>query len=254
MFGSVSAVSVVLPTFNEAGNIGRLIPEIVENIRAAGVPAIEILVVDDDSPDRTWEIAAQAPIEPGTAEIRVIRRMENHGLTASIREGVETAKYDIVVWLDCDFSHPPDRIPQLLYMISQGFDVAVNSRYTVGGGEDRSGKGGALQLFLSHSLNWFVRFLLTASFSDYTSGFVAVRKDVLREIPLRGDYGEYFVDFIYRVLRTRKYRVCELPFLAPPRRSGESKTGSNLADYWKRGRKYLGTVAKLRYDALSGRV
>jgi dolichol-phosphate mannosyltransferase len=103
--------------------------------------------------------------------------------------------------MDCDYSHPPDRIPQMLYMLAQGYDVVVNSRYTVGGGESRSGKGGTLQRWLSGALNWSVRFMLRPSFSDYTSGFVAVRREVLAEIPLRGDYGEYFVDFIFRALR-----------------------------------------------------
>jgi dolichol-phosphate mannosyltransferase len=152
-----------------------------------------------------------------------------------------------VVWFDCDFSHPPECIPQLLFMIGQGFDVVVNSRYVVGGGEDRAGKGGGLQLFLSRLLNWGVRFLLYPSFSDYTSGFVAVRREVFATMALRGDYGEYFVDFIFRVLRDGRYRVCELPYFATPRRSGESKTGSNLLQYLQRGRKYLATVLKLRF-------
>jgi dolichol-phosphate mannosyltransferase len=242
----------VLPTFNEADNIRPLIAEIVMNLKESGVTSLEVIVVDDDSPDRTWEVASQTACEG--ASIKVIRRMSDHGLTPSIREGIAAATHDVVVWLDCDFSHPPDRIPQLIYMLGQGFDVAVNSRYTVGGGEERVGKGGGLQLVLSHTLNWLVRFLLSASFSDYTSGFVGVRRKVLDDIPLRGDYGEYFVDFIYRVIRTNKYRVCELPFLAPPRRSGESKTGTDLGDYWRRGRKYLAVVLALRWKVLLHRL
>ena len=82
--------------------------------------------------------------------------------------------------------------------------------------------------------------------SDFTSGFVATRRAVLDEYELTGDYGEYFIDFIFRVLQGRKFRVCELPYVAPPRRSGESKTGTSLAQYMKRGRKYLWTVVRLR--------
>jgi dolichol-phosphate mannosyltransferase len=88
--------------------------------------------------------------------------------------------------------------------------------------------------------------MLKPSFSDYTSGFVAVRRTVLADYELRGDYGEYFIDFIFRVLRGAKYRVCELPYVAPPRRSGESKTGTSLGQYLRRGRKYLWTVVRLR--------
>jgi dolichol-phosphate mannosyltransferase len=244
-------VSVILPTLNEAGNVVSLVLCTVDAIQKAGINEIEIIVVDDDSPDRTWEIASQIVCPP--AHVEVIRRMENHGLTASLLAGIEAARHDVIVWLDCDFSHPPERIPQMLYMLDQGFDVAVNSRYVVGGGEDRSGEWGAMQMFLSLSLNWFTRFFLDATFSDYTSGFVAVRKDVLREISLRGDYGEYFVDFIFRTLH-KKYRVCELPYMAMPRKSGESKTGKNLLQYLRRGRKYVGTVVRLRLAAISGRL
>jgi dolichol-phosphate mannosyltransferase len=247
----VASVSVIMPTLNEAGNIVSLIQCTVDSIRKAGIDEIEVIVVDDDSPDRTWEIASQIICPP--ACIEVIRRMEDHGLTASLSAGIEAARHNVIVWLDCDYSHPPERIPQMLYMLEQGFDVVVNSRYVVGGGEDRSGEWGAMQMFLSLSLNWFTRFFLDATFADYTSGFVAVRRDVLREIPLHGDYGEYFVEFIFRALH-KKYRVCELPYMAMPRRSGESKTGANLVQYLRRGRKYVGTVLRLRLAAIIGRL
>ena len=247
----ITSVSVIMPTLNEAGNIVSLIQATADVIQKAGIGEIEIIVVDDDSPDRTWELASQVVCPP--ARVRVIRRMEDHGLTASLSAGVEAASHAVIVWLDSDFSHPPERIPQMLYMLEQGFDLSVNSRYVVGGGEDRSGEWGAMQMFLSLTLNWFTRFFLEATFADYTSGFVAVRRDVLKEIPLHGDYGEYFVDFIFRTLR-KKYRVCELPYMAMPRRSGESKTGKNLLQYLRRGRKYVGTVIRLRLAAILGRL
>lgn len=241
------SVSVIMPTFNESGHIQDLICETAGALNDFGVQEYEIIVVDDDSPDRTWEKASQtvcyAPVN-----VRVIRRMQDHGLTASIREGITSAKYDVVVWMDCDFSHPPEKIPQMLFMLQQGYDVVVNSRYVIGGGEEREGKGGLLQLFLSKLLNWSVRFMLKPSFSDYTSGFVAVRKQILNKIQLRGDYGEYFVDFIYRTIKSG-YRICEIPYLAKPRRSGESKTGTNLIQYARRGSKYLWAVLRLRLSS-----
>ena len=247
----ITGASIILPTLNEAGNIVSLIQSTVAALQQAGINPIEIIVVDDDSPDRTWEIASTVICPPAIVE--VIRRMENHGLTASLSAGIAAARQAVVVWLDCDFSHPPERIPQMLYMLNQGFDVVVNSRYVVGGGEDRSGEWGAMQMFLSLTLNWFTRFFLDASFADYTSGFVAVRREVMQEIPLRGDYGEYFVDFIFRTLR-KKYKVCELPYMAMPRRSGESKTGTNLLQYLRRGRKYIDTIARLRLATLLGKL
>lgn len=129
----ITYVSVIMPTLNEAGNILSLIQCTVDALQKAGVNEIEIIVVDDDFPDRTWEIASQIVCPP--AHIEVICRMENHGLTASLSAGIEAARHNVIVWLDCDFSHPPEYIPQMLYMLDQGFDVVVNSRYVVGGGE-----------------------------------------------------------------------------------------------------------------------
>ena len=194
-----SGVSVVMPTFNEAGHIQDLIRETMRALSEDGVKDFEIIVVDDDSPDLTWEMAEKTPgIEP--SRLKVVRRTEDHGLTASIRDGIRAAKYYVVIWMDCDFSHPPEKIPQMLYMLGEGYDVVVNSRYAIGGGEDRGGKGGALQLVLSRLLNWGIRFMLKPSFSDYTSGFIAARRSVLDAHELTGDYGEYFIDFIYRIL------------------------------------------------------
>lgn len=242
------SVSVVMPTYNEAGHIQDLIRETMEALIDAGITDYEVILVDDDSPDRTWE-KARSTSGIDSARLRIIRREQDRGLTASLREGIQASRNAVVVWMDCDFSHPPEKIPQMIYMLQQGYDVVVNSRYAIGGGEDRSGKGGALQLLLSRLLNWGIRFMLKPSFSDYTSGFAAVRRPVLMELGLRGDYGEYFIDFIYRAIQSGKYRICELPYVAPPRRSGESKTGSTLLQYGRRGIKYLWTVVALRLDS-----
>lgn len=240
----IRSVSIIMPTYNEAGNVADLIRDSVRIVKEFGVSDIEVVVVDDDSPDQTWKVVMDT--ECPDAHIRVFRRLHDHGLTASLNEGIAAAQKEVIVWLDCDFSQPPDRIPQMLYMIDQGYDVVVNSRYVLGGGEARSGKGGALQLYLSRRLNGVLRFLLDSSFYDYTSGFVAVRRVVFSDMRLSGDYGEYFIDFIYRILRDRRYRVCELPYIMQPRRSGESKTGSSLFQFLKRGRKYIWTILKLR--------
>ena len=115
------SVSVIMPTFNEGGHIQDLICETVKALTTSGIQNYEIIVVDDDSPDRTWEKAAQVTCDQ-PVNVRVIRRMENHGLTVSIRDGIASAESEIIVWMDCDFSHPPEKIPQMLYMIRQGYD------------------------------------------------------------------------------------------------------------------------------------
>ena len=238
------SVSLIMPTYNEAGNIADLMRAAVANISTAGVTDIEVIVADDDSPDLTWQIAA-ATVIPG-ATVNVLRRLNNRGLTPSLNDAIAAAKHEVIVWLDCDFSQPPECIPQLLAKIAEGYDVAVNSRYLPGGGENRSGDGSFIHLFLSRCLNYSLRYLLDPSFTDYTSGFIAARRVVFREFSLRGDYGEYFIDLIYRLLLAKRFRVVELPYVMQTRRSGVSKTGTNLLHYLQRGRKYLTTVRALR--------
>jgi dolichol-phosphate mannosyltransferase len=246
-----NSVSIILPTYNEAGNIADLILCCEREIKSYGVKLIEIIVVDDDSPDLTWQIAEQ--VNPKFSTLKVIRRLENRGLTNSIQAGIDASSHQYIGWMDCDFSHPPNKIPQLIYMLDHGFDVAVNSRYTIGGGEERSGKGGAIQLFLSQALNWSIRFLLFPKFSDYTSGFILVKRNVLLRFKLKGDYGEYFLDLIYRMLCSKDIKICEMPYIADPRNSGESKTGNTLRDYIRRGRKYFLTALRLKFTGLHGR-
>lgn len=240
----VLSVSLILPTYNEAGNIANLMLDAVLQVRNCGIDDIEVIVVDDDSPDLTWQIAAATAI-PG-AEVRVLRRMENRGLTASLNDGIATARHEVIVWFDCDYSQPPECIPQLLEKVRDGYDVAVNSRYLPEGGERRSGDGSAVHLLLSRCLNYALRYLLDSSLTDYTSGFIAARRTVFRHIRLRGDYGEYFIDLIYRILLDERFTVVEVPYFMQPRRSGVSKTGTNLMHYLRRGRKYVAMVMELR--------
>jgi dolichol-phosphate mannosyltransferase len=240
----ISGVSLIMLTYNEAGHISELIVEAARSVMSAGVPDVEVIVVDDDSPDMTWKLAEETSC-PG-AEIRVIRRMSDHGVTRSIIEGVAAARNEVLVWFDCDFSQPPECIPQLLMAIEKGCDVAVNSRYVTGGGEERTGEGGALQMILSRLLNRFARFMLKSSFHDYTSGFVAVRREVCDKICFQGEYHEYFIGFIYQALCFDQYRVCELPYRMVPRKSGESKTGRCLTDFLQKGWRYLRAIILLR--------
>jgi dolichol-phosphate mannosyltransferase len=236
------SLTVVMPTFNEAENIAPLIRATLQEIRAHFTcRSLEVLVVDDDSPDETWRIAATTD----DAAVRVIRRMTDHGLRKSIEQGINEARGDIVLWMDCDFSHPPRYIPQLVACVCVGFDIAVNSRYVASGEDVREGKGTWLQRILSWLLNHATWLMLGQAFRDYTSGFIAARTAVIRDLGLRGDYGEYFIDLIFRAVCAGQ-RVIELPYRNEPRAAGESKTGTNVFDYARRGLKYIWFLVKLR--------
>ncbi len=240
---SPELVSIVLPTLNEAANIARLICAIQTH---AAFP-FEIIVVDDDSPDGTWRIVQElAAADP---RVRLIHRVGRRGLTSAIQEGIDSAQGGVVVWMDCDFSMPPELIPRLVHaVLHEGYDLAVGSRFVPGGSGKHNLRGTRdnwLGVALSSLLNYALRFWLGSSFRDYTSGFIACHHRVLQEIRLVGDYGEYFMALIYQA-RRRGFRIIEIPYVCAPREFGESKTGSTLWQYARRGIKYLRTAMRLR--------
>jgi dolichol-phosphate mannosyltransferase len=240
-------VSVILPTLNEAENIVPLIERIL-----GAVPYVrEVIVVDDASPDGTADVAERLAREGPDGRIRVMRRATDHGLTKSLAHGAQVASGEILVWMDCDLSMPPEDIPRLLDGIARGHDVVVGSRFVTGGrgkGETAGTRDSRLSVLLSSALNRLLQILLDGRFKDYTSGFIAVRRQVVLDLGLRGDYGEYFIDLIYRAMRAG-HRVLEVPYVCVPREHGVSKTATDLAGYVRRGRKYLMTALALRWGS-----
>jgi dolichol-phosphate mannosyltransferase len=233
-------LSVILPTYNEAGNIVLLLRELREVL--AGIE-FEIIVVDDDSPDGTWKLVeTERASMPG---LTLLRRIGRRGLTSALLDGIRASKGDLVVWMDCDFTTPPNVIPRLAAKMSEGFDIAVASRYVAGGRDARTDSPG--RRMASRVIVELARALLVRDFHDYTSGFVMVRREVLDSIALRGDYGEYFMDFIVRAHRSGR-RIAEIPFVPVSRRHGESKTDP---DFFRKGIKYLATVGRLWLESRS---
>jgi len=235
-------VSVVFPTYNERDNIEPLILEALKYTPAD----TEVIVVDDDSPDGTWKVVEDlARTHPN---VHLIRRTAKRGLASALRDGLAVSRGDVIVWSDCDFSMPPPKIADLLAEIGKGRDVAVGSRFVAGGGvQIVTGSNDTLLAYLmSVALNKSIQRLLGRQFKDYTSGFIAFRRRVLDKIALRGDYGEYFIDFIYRA-RKLGYDVVEIPYMCVERRSGVGKTGSHFFDYLRKGWKYVWLTLKLRF-------
>lgn len=238
-------ISVVLPTYNEKQNIAVLIEKIFEHLGQN----TEILVVDDNSPDGTWQIVEE--LIQTHPNLHLIRRLDKRGLTSAITDGIKAASGDVVAWMDCDLSMPPEKLKDLQDKIDEGYDAAVASRFVKGGGvEIRTGSGDTvLAYILSLSLNRFVQTILDSSFKDYTSGFIMIKKSILEEIPLKGDYGEYFIDLIFRT-RKKGYQTIEIPYLCKARRQGVSKTGTNLFQYLSRSSKYLKVTLGLKFSRL----
>jgi len=238
-------VSVIFPTYNERDNIGPLIREVLKYTPAD----TEVIVVDDNSPDGTWQVVEDLAEE--LPNVFLLRRMDKRGLASALRDGIAFSKGDVIVWSDCDFSMPPHKIKDLLAGIAGGLDIAVGSRYVKGGGvQIVTGSNDTLLAYLmSVALNRFIRLLLGRDFGDYTSGFIAFRRRILDKITLRGDYGEYFIDFIYRA-RMLGFKIAEIPYMCVERRTGVGKTGQKFSDFIRKGWKYVWLTVKLRFTRI----
>ena len=230
-------LSVVLPTFNERGNIVPLIEEIARILRS--MPH-EILVMEDRSPDGTADAAREAAERFPQTE--VVERDPPHGLTVSILDGVRRSGGEYVAWLDCDFSHPPELLPRLLSPLEAGeADITAASRYVPGGADERDSSAARWASILITRL---ARWLVDRRVLDYTTGYLMARREVILELGLRGDYGEYCIELLGTAVR-RGLRVLEIPYRNVPRREGESKTATNFFGFVRRGWRYLVTIGRL---------
>jgi len=171
-------LSVIIPTFNEEENILTIIAEVDAVLRKNNING-EILVVDDNSRDRT--IALVRELHTKKENVNILVRMEDHGLSQSVADGFSHASSDIFVVIDADLSHPPALIPQMYNEIRAGNDVVIGSRYMEGGGIR---KWPLKRRLISIGATFLGR-LLFPDITDPVSGFFAIRKEVIAHAPLK---------------------------------------------------------------------
>jgi dolichol-phosphate mannosyltransferase len=233
-------ISVILPTYNEKGNIEKLIEKIFSNLPQD----IETIVIDDDSPDGTWKVVEN--ISKRDSRVRLVRRINQRGLTSAIARGISLSKGQIVVWMDGDFSMPPPVLPQLTGEIGP-FDIVVGSRYVKGGKDMRSSR---FRVLMSKVFDTLAQLFLQVPVRDLTTGFVAAKKEVFNTLSLSGDYGDYCIDFLYRAVK-QGFKVKEIPYVCLPRSTGKTKTNPHVFKLIRHGCIYIWTVLKLRLSGPS---
>ncbi len=210
-------VIVVVPTYNEIENLPLLLPQILEQD-----PRIEVLVVDDDSPDGTgkWaeEIAASEP------RVHVLHRAAKEGLGKAYRAGLRMALdlgADFVVQMDADFSHPPETLRTMLAEI-EDHDVVMGSRYL----HDITVINWPIErILLSYFGNWYARLITGLPITDTTGGFRCMRRSLLERVGLeriRSDGYAFQIEMNFRFF-SQGARVKEIPFFFLDRTRGTSK-------------------------------
>ena len=212
---------VVIPTYNEAENIAPLISAIHE-----ACPELDVLVVDDGSPDGTAEIAREM------ARVEVLERPGKMGLGTAYVAGFQRALaqgYDRIGGMDADFSHTPAVLPKLLALLDS-HDVAVGARYVPGGG---TRNWGLHRRILSRTSNLVARFMLGFSAHDVTSGYRFYRREVLEAIgldSLKSEGYAFLVELLYRAMK-KGFTIGETPIIFEDRREGCSKI--NKSEIWR---------------------
>lgn len=231
-----ASISVVMPSYNERDNIPEAIKRIVDTL---GDDLFEVIIVDDNSPDKTWELVEQMHKED--KRVKVIRRLDKRGLASALEDGTNAAEGDIIVWLDCDLGIPPEDITKLVAKIPE-YDIAIGSRYVPGGMDTRHWFRG----WLSTVFNFYVRLFLGRHFWDWTSGFAAAKKEVMREAPLTDAvFGDYFIEWVY-VCTLKKFKMIEVPYRYGLRKAGDSKTDGDLRVFFKLAIAYFWRVIQIR--------
>ncbi len=230
-----SDVSVVLPSYNERENVIAVVDKIS---KAVGSRLLEIIIVDDNSPDETWKVVE----EYGHPKVRLIRRMDEKGLASALDDGIRAAKGNIVVWMDCDLGLSPEEIPGLVSNLDT-YDVAIASRYVKGGKDPRP----FFRVGLSVVLNAYCILFLGWGVRDYTSGFAAVKRQVFDTVSFsRRGFGEYFIDFAYKA-KKNKFKIIEVPCIYNVRPGGVSKSDGDIKTLLRLGKDYGIRVLKLRF-------
>lgn len=223
----MAAPIVILPTLNEAENLPRMVAALLD----LPLPGLRVLVVDDNSPDGTGRLADKlAQRHPGRVSVLHRRQRQGYGpaTLAGFRAALATDA-QLILQMDCDFSHQPHHLPELVAMAADA-DVVIGSRYVPGGSVDRN--WGLLRKLLSQWANGvYVRLLLDLPVRDATGGFRLWRREALESLDLENvrSNGYVFQVEMICMAHRRGLRIAELPIHFPDRVAGDSKMGLHIA-------------------------
>jgi dolichol-phosphate mannosyltransferase len=234
---------VIIPTYNERENIARIIEAILEKD-----PRLEVLVVDDGSPDGTGDIVES--IGASNRRVHLLRRAKKMGLGTAYIAGFKWAlerRYDYIFEMDADFSHDPGHLPEFLRAIETA-DLVIGSRYQ--GGKVTVVNWPMSRLLLSYFANVYARIVTGVPLWDLTAGFKCFRRTVLESIDLddvRSNGYAFQIEVHFRSWR-KKFRIVEIPIVFVDRTEGTSKMSKAIV------REAVWMVWRLRFWALRGRL
>jgi dolichol-phosphate mannosyltransferase len=237
--GAPKRLSVIVPTFNEASNIGELVHRLASLLDPAFGEDYEIIVVDDNSPDRTWELAQRLALEH--PRLRVMRRETERGLSSAIVRGWQAARSDILCVIDADLQHPPELVLELYRVIASGVDMAVASRHVIGGGVSDWSFARRVVSRTAQLIGLLILPGIVGRVSDPLSGYFMIRRTAIEAIEL---HPLGYKILIEALARGKFARIAEVPYVFNERARGGSKATAKV--YLE----YLRHLARLRFATL----
>ncbi|MBK6774175.1 MAG: polyprenol monophosphomannose synthase [Ignavibacteria bacterium] len=215
----MNKILVIIPTYNEADNIQKIIPEVLKN--SSPENEFNVLVVDDNSPDGTAELAESL----NNSNVKILKREKKSGLGTAYLAGFKYAiknNYDYVFEMDADFSHDPKYLKVFIDKILEGYDLVIGSRYING----ISVLNWPLRrLIMSYLASVYTRMVTGLKVMDTTAGFMCYKVDSLKQINLdevRSNGYSFQIEMKFKFYK-RGYKIFEVPILFIDRREGESK-------------------------------
>ena len=221
---TVAGHLIIIPTYNESDNIEKLL-----DLISRTDPAAHVLIVDDNSPDRTYEIVERLMQTSYPGRLFLLKRAGKLGLGTAYIAGFKWAlarDYDYIFEMDADFSHDPKYLPAFLTAIEK-HDLVLGSRYVPGGGVKN---WGLLRKFISRGGSLYARTILGLSLRDLTGGFKCFRRQVLESIDLdavKSNGYSFQIEMTYRA-KCKGFRICETPIVFEDRTAGKSKMSRKI--------------------------
>jgi len=231
-------VSVILPTYNEEGNIKRLVDALKHNLKKYDY---EIIVVDDNSKDKTPSIINDLARKEKDRVV-ALHRYGIKGIFSAIQDGIRISRGEFVVIMDADFSHPPHIVPKLLVHIKD-YDIVSGSRFIKGSGIEAP----FMRKATTKALNTVVRIILGLKPRDLTGGFHAIKKEKFQQLRFKYKtiFGEFDMELFYLANRAN-FRIKEVPFTYNYREEGASKSSDSFLHYVGYGMHYLKRAVQIR--------
>ena len=218
-------VSIILSTFNEKLSIEFTISELIKYL-----PDCEIVVVDDNSSDGTFEILKKINYK----NLKIFSRKKTKGLASAFLLGLINTRGDIIGWLDSNMGDTAKKFPEMLQNLKEA-DIVILSRYVPEGKDERN----KIRIIASYLLNKFSKLILRSKINDLSSGNFLMKREVLNDVvPVAKGHGEFMIEFLYKAEK-KGNKIIEIPYIQPIDIEGHSKSFPNIAKFLYLGFFYL---------------